>query len=274
VTDLPSEHCVPFSDRGLNYGDGLFETMRIWDRRIPLLARHLDRLVDGLRRLAFTGPDRDDLEACVARVVNGANAESGVVKVLVTRGDGGRGYAPPESASPRILATLHALPEQPAHAKTRGIRAGRCRTVLGRSPALAGLKHLGRLEQVLGAAEVRRAGWHEGVMCDEHGSVVEGTRSNLFLARDGVLITPELDASGVAGILRGRILERVSAAGEALEIRRVDYHELMTADEVFFANSVAGLWPVAALGPARWQDFPVCHRLAAALAAEGLAWLA
>jgi 4-amino-4-deoxychorismate lyase len=264
---------IPVSDRGLNYGDGLFETMRVCNAEIPLLARHLDRLEEGLRRLAFPGPDRDALTACVTRALESAGADHGVVKLLVTRGDGGRGYAPPEPASPRLLATVHALPAQPESVLSRGVRAGRCRTVLGRSPVLAGLKHLGRLEQVLAAAEVREAGWDEGVMCDEQGFVVEGTRSNLFLSRGDALITPDLGGCGVAGVLRGLILERATQAGEAVEVRQVAYDELMTADEAFFANSVFGLWPVAALGPARWQEFPVCRRLAAGLAAEDLAWL-
>ncbi len=264
---------VPASDRGLNYGDGLFETMRIWDGTVPLLGRHLDRMEDGLRRLAFPGPPRQALEGEVSRAVAAAGHDSGVVKLLVTRGDGGRGYAPPDPAEPRLLATVHTLPAPPDGAATRGIRAGRCRTLLGRNPRLAGLKHLSRLEQVLGAAEVAEAGWQEGVMCDEHGSAIEGTRSNLFLSVDGVLVTPELDAAGVAGVLRGRIVEWASRAGMALEIRRVAYDELMTADEVFFANSVIGLWPVAVLGPSRWQAFPACRRLAAGLAAEDLPWL-
>jgi 4-amino-4-deoxychorismate lyase len=274
MTRVAGEQRVAVSDRGLNYGDGLFETMRVWQGRIPLLSRHLDRMEHGLRCLAFPGPDREALERCVARALAEAPSGGGVLKLLVTRGDGGRGYAPPERAEPRLLATLHALPPQPDTVTVLGIQAGRCRTILGRNPMLAGLKHLCRLEQVLGAAEVSRAGWHEGVMCDEDGSVVEGTRTNVFMSRDGVLITPDLDAAGVAGVLRGRILERVSEAGDALEIRRVDYDELMSADEVFFANSVVGLWPVAALGAARWQNFPVCRRLAAGLAAEGLPWLA
>ena len=148
------------ADRGLAYGDGLFETMASVDGRIRWLDYHFERLERGCRRLAIEAPDR----ALVEGEIGAHCPRSGraIVKLIVTRGPGERGYRPPDAPkTTRILGFL-TWPEYPTANYTRGIRMQVCALRLGVSPALADLKHLCRLEQVLAHVELRGATWSKG----------------------------------------------------------------------------------------------------------------
>jgi 4-amino-4-deoxychorismate lyase len=166
-----------------------------------------------------------------------------VAKILVTRGAGGRGYAPSASRPTRIVAAFDA-PRHPPERTRDGVRVRRCALVLSEQPWLAGAKTLNRLENVLARAEWEDADIHEGLLCDAAGRLVEGTMSNVFLGRGGALVTPALTRCGVAGAQRERVLELLDAAGTRCEIRDIPYGELAQADEVFLTNSVIGVWPV------------------------------
>ena len=261
---------LPADDRGLAYGDGLFETMRLTDGVVPLLELHIERLTEGCRRLALTPPPADLLVAEIDRVRAGQC--DAVVKVMLTRGSGGRGYAPPAEASERRIVTCHSLPSWPAANYTHGVGVWLCATRLGRNPALAGLKHLNRLEQVLASLETVPPGCAEGLMCDVDGALVEGIRSNLFLVRDGVLTTPSLADCGVAGVMRRVVLEATATAGLPASEARVSLNDLEAADEVFLTSSVFGIWPVTRLVEPElaWLVGPETRQLMAALAARGL----
>jgi 4-amino-4-deoxychorismate lyase len=255
-------------DRGLNYGDGLFETMRLHQGKIPLLARHLARLQADCQRIALPYPG----EACITRDVEalaGGAAVDGIVRVVLTRGDGGRGYAPPPDARGRRIVALHPL----AAAGPPSLSVGICETRLGRSPALGGMKHLGRLEQVLAAGEVAAAGWDEGLMLDESGQVIEATRHNLFFVRDGQLLTPPLPGCGVAGVMRALVLEALPSAGLAGGEAQLRYHELHEIQEMLLCNAVAGVRPVNRIAGRRLGPASIIDSLRAPLAAAGVAWL-
>ena len=262
---------VAAGDRGLNYGDGLFETMRLHAGRICLLSRHLARLRAGCRRIALPYPGDTSIEADLAGLVAAAGPNGdGVVRLVVTRGDGGRGYAPPADATARRIVALYPLPAPGPDA----LEVGVCDIRLGHSPALGGLKHLGRLEQVLAAAETAAAGWDEGLMLDRHDRIVEGTRHNLFFVRDGRTWTPPLDGCGVAGVMRALVLEALDRLGLPGAEAPLRYDELHEVEEMFLCNAVAGVRPVSrlagrTLGPARMTT-----ALRLPLAAAGVAWLA
>lgn len=260
---------VAAADRGLNYGDGLFETMRLHEGRVPLLARHLARLQADCHRIGLPYPGDGSIRQDLA-LLAGSGLREGVLRLVLTRGDGGRGYAPPADAHGRRIMALHPLPP----AGPESLALGICGTRLGHSPALAGMKHLGRLEQVLAAGEVAAAGWDEGLMLDAHGCVVEATRHNLFFVRHGRVLTPPLQGCGVAGVMRALVLEALSALGLAGGKAPLRYHELDEVEEMFLCNAVAGVRPVSriaahALGPGR-----IVTRLRAPLAAAGVEWLA
>ncbi len=261
--------CIDPADRGLAYGDGLFETMAVRDGDILALEAHLARFTRDAARLALEPPSAATLERDFARLGIAAR-ESAVVKLMLTRGSGGRGYRPPSPARPRRITSVHPWP---ALADRHAPRlAWICRHPIGSNPATAGIKHLNRLDQVLASAEWPDADHVEGLMCDADGALVEATRSNVFLVRGGVLVTPALDRAGVAGVVRAAALEHAARLGIPTEIRRVDRAELATADELFVTSSVLGVCSIAALSGAAPRRFPretIGARLRTALAAAG-----
>lgn len=249
-------------DRGLAYGDGLFETISIKGGQPRLLQRHLARLAEGCRRLALPL----DLSTMQAELLafSGLLGE-GVAKLIVTRGEGPRGYAAPALTQPRRILQAAPAPAYPLQHATDGIRLYPCRTRLAEQPLLAGLKHLNRLEQVLARSEWQDAEHAEGLMRDVSGRVIEAVFSNLFLVVGGTLITPELSRCGVAGVMRAELLERAHLLGMSVEVRDVAFAELLAADEVFLCNSLYGIWPVRALEARDWSVGPATRKLQAIL---------
>lgn len=244
VDGRPAE-TVTAADRGLQYGDGLFETLAVRRGRPELWDRHLRRLAGGCARLGLPAPDPATLAGEAAGLCRGV--DRGVLKLLLTRGAGGRGYRPPPAPRPTRILSLHPWPDYPPAWWREGVVARVCRQPLSLNPALAGLKHLNRLDQVLARAEWDNPAVAEGLMLDPLGRVVEGTMSNLFLGRRGVLYTPRLDQAGVAGVMRALVLELAARQGLSCREVNVSLADLEAADEVFLCNSVVGLWPVRRL---------------------------
>ena len=245
---------VSIANRGLNYGDGAFETMRVHRGELPLWPRHLARLLEGAARLGIAMPDVDFVEARIADMVS--SVEAGVLKLLLTRGEGGRGYAPPVDAVPTWMLSLQPLP-----ALQDALRVHPCDTRLAAQPALAGIKHCNRLEQVLGRAEAVRAGCDEGLMQDMAGNPVCATSANLLVLHDGRWRTPPVEACGVAGVLRGWLF-----AQGLVEVADVTPGELADADAVALCNAVRGILPVRALGAREWSPHRATDELQARLA--------
>lgn len=246
-------------DRGLLYGDGLFETMAVRDGVPQHWSRHIARLEEGCARLGIGMPDTDMLRDEADRLCRGV--QRAVLKLIVTRGAGGRGYrAAPDVAPTRILQR-HPFPVWPADYTAAGVRVRLCDLRLGHNPRLAGIKHLNRLEQVLARAEWDDPDINEGLLLDTNGHLIEGTMSNVFLVRDGVLLTPDLACCGVAGVTRALILELAGAAGIVTEVRDITMDDLAGADEVLLCNSLIGIWPVCRLENRTWQTGTLTRRL-------------
>ena len=186
---------------------------------------------------------RDDIAQALA--LDGR--ERLVLKLILSRGTGGRGYAPPSPAQPRRLVQTFDWPVFPGAQAIEGASVILCSTRLGLNPLLAGVKHLNRLEQVLAAAEVQTAGADEGLMQDITGHLVEGTRTNLFLIRGRQLLTPSLEHAGIRGVTRDILLELAPSVGLEPREVAVTLEMLLSADEACLANSVIGLWPLKAL---------------------------
>ncbi|MCG5539814.1 MULTISPECIES: aminodeoxychorismate lyase [unclassified Halorhodospira] len=229
-------------DRGLAYGDGLFETIAVNRGRLCLWDYHMDRLLDGARQLGLPEPPLATLRE-EARFLT-EKVESGVLKVVYTRGSSeGRGYLPPSRPIPTRILTLHNPPAIPPE-RWQGVDVRLCRTRISAQPRLAGIKHLNRLEQVMARSEWRDAAIAEGLMLDADGLIVEGTATNVFAVRNWVLLTPPLTHSGVAGVMRRWIVEQAEAFGLRVEKRGFYPGEFAEMDEVFLTNSLIGLWPV------------------------------
>ena len=253
---------LPVNDRGLAYGDGVFETLRIVSGQ-PFLARlHWQRLQQSCERLAIPL----DIELVideVSRFLQQCQAPNAILKLIVTRGSGGRGYNPEDCQNPTRCLSLHPLPQRKTNPAICGARVTPCQLQLGRS-ALAGIKHLNRLEQVLARSEWQGANWDEGVVCDFDGYLIEGTMSNLFMVtRDGRLLTPDLSRCGVAGVCRAFILEQADSLGL---ITKTGFYPATLLDsaeitEVFLCNSVNAVWPVIEYAEQLWPIGPVTIRI-------------
>jgi len=237
---------IDYRDRGLQYGDGVFETMRVRRGQIRLMQYHVERLDMSCRQLDIAGPSLRALRRELARIA--ALRSEGVLKLIVTRGaSSSRGYRPTgRERCTRILA-LHALPKTVLTDGSTPARVRLCATPLGLNPRLAGIKTLNRLESVLARAEWNDARIWEGLMRDVDENIVCGTMSNLFLRRGSSLMTPVLDRCGVAGVMRRWILETAGGLRLSPVERRIRWQDLSEAEEVFMSNAVVGLRSVGSL---------------------------
>ena len=231
---------IAIMDRGFQYGDGLFETIEV-RQNIPIfLERHLQRLNTDSKRLYLPNLDLALLRSEIKQICQ--NVGDAVLKIIITRGSGGRGYRQPDEIQPTRILSLHPFPDYPQSYYSDGIVARICNTRLGLNPALAGIKHLNRLEQVLARAEWHESTIHEGVMLDFEGRVIEGTMTNLFYVKDGATFTASLKNCGISGILRRWILEQIPVCEHDFSIEN-----LFEADEIFVCNSVIGIWGIRQL---------------------------
>jgi len=238
---------ISILDRGFRYGDSLFETMRLRGGDYHLLSYHLQRLERGCRVLDIPWAEqlvreslaqgREDLQA--------SGVEEACARLTVSRGEGGPGYGGP-SGQPTIALSL----TTPALAWGEALppaRLIRCETVLAEQPCLAGIKHGNRLEQVLGAREVQRAGADEGLMLNQRGEIICAVSANVFALFGDTLMTPALDTCGVAGTVRRLIIEELAPAlGISVSQQAIGWADLQQADEVFLTNALIGIRGVAA----------------------------
>jgi 4-amino-4-deoxychorismate lyase len=251
---------VSTADRGLLYGDGVFETLAVRDGQPLLWSEHLQRLISSCERLAIQLHDTDTLLNEALLVCKG-NPRA-VLKIIITRGTGGRGYRFDISESrPTRIVALHPWPDYPVDAKTRGVRVRVCATRLIGNPLLAGMKHLNRLEQVLARNEWQDPLIAEGIMLDAAGHVVEGTASNVFWVRDGVLHTPDLSECGVAGVMRNEIIIQSKKWSIPCVLARINIENIMKVEEIFLCNSLIGIWPVRELDDAIFPIGPLTKQI-------------
>ncbi len=241
ISDLdPQLGAADLFDRGLHYGDGLFETMLLEGKSPRYWQQHYQRLQKSAERLDIACPSRQWLEDSLQPYVD-LNRRL-VIKLILTRGSGGRGLKWPETTTPHVYL-LH----YPAN-KTfeyQSIRAYFSEITLPQNPTLAGLKHLNRLDYVMATRALHaRPDCNEALLGDANDSIIEGIVHNLFWIRDGLIHTPELSRCGVAGICRALIIDRLRQQGQAVGIKSCSRTELLTADECFMCNSVRGVVPV------------------------------
>jgi len=261
-------HRIDVSDRGFTYGDGLFETIAVRDGTTRFFNHHLERLLDGARQLGIPAPERELLAKEAAQLA--AGCDYGTLKIILTRGSGRRGYAPPEPADPlRCLGLLPGI-QPPRDYYTRGIAVRHCSTPIGSSPATAGLKTLGRLEQVIARAEWHDEAISEGLMSTTDGFVVCGTMSNLFVVQEGMLVVPNLSTCGIKGVMRRVVLDRADQLGLKRRSGNVPRESLAAADELFVTNSLIGIWPICRIDSREVAIGPVTRALMAELGHAGV----
>ena len=253
---------LPADDRGLHYGDGLFETIGVRAGVARFLEAHLARLASGCARLGIRFSLMAELRAEIAAALALAPSRA-LLKIIVTRGSAvRRGYAPQGTESARRLLSLWpeaALPISVAE----GVALHRATFTLADNPALAGIKHLSRIENVMATAEATAAGAFDALLLDGLGHVISGAMSNVFLVRGGQVLTPRLDRCGVAGVMRGIVLRECAALGMASGDGRVTLDALLAADEAFITNARLGVVPVLRVGEHSFHMTAVARRLGA-----------
>ena len=250
---------IDVNDRGLHYGDGLFETMAVIHGAIRRLDLHLDRLAYGCARLGIPCPPRALLTNEFSSLAQ--SAERAILKLILTRGPGMRGYALRDVANPTRILTLHDWPDYPSVWSERGVAVHTCTTTLAQQPLLAGIKHLNRLEHILARREWTDDGIAEGLLYDTDGNLVGGTKTNVFLVTGTTLTTPLLTHCGVAGTTRATVLTLARGIGLRPTEAHLTQDDLTTADEIFLTNAVIGIWPVRELATRRMPAGPVTRRL-------------
>lgn len=238
-----ADHGIRFNDRALQYGDGVFETMRIVQGEIPMWEFHQQRLQWAQQALklpleSFLSQWQSFMQKHLHDVV------SGCAKLVISRGAGPRGYKiPNESRINWWLQVTDFTPRQnPQH-----FRLTLCQHTLSRQPALAGLKHLNRLDQVMARSEWDdRDNFDEGIMFNLDGDVVEGTMSNIFWLCGDQLYTPDLTQEGIDGCVRRWVIKDPCALLSTPVVikKAAKLDELLTSDAVFLTNSLLGIKPV------------------------------
>lgn len=255
---------VSVFDRGLAFGDGLFETLRMRRGVAPLLDFHLQRMLHGASRLGIS-ISRQQLQADIDIACQQSIAQPDTtwrLKYILTRGSSDSGYAPkPHSKPTRIMllmpydAGLARLHQQ------QGVKTLTCKWRLSAQPALAGIKHLNRLDQIKARQELLDSDCYEGLMKDQYNTYVEGTMSNFFaIAPEGELITPSLDNSGVAGVMRRLVVETLAPA-IGIECLEADISRMNEFKEVFITNALMGIVPVLAVDKHQFEIGPVTRQL-------------
>lgn len=252
-------------DRGFAYGDGVFRTLQVRDGHPLGWLRHYRKLSEDCERLGIACPASELLLADIRQLCGGASAG---IKLVITRGEGLRGYALPVPAKPTRVALRFELPEYPQQYGEQGVRLHLCTLRLAEQPLLAGIKHLNRLENVLARMEWNDADIAEGLLLDAHERVIECTASNLFLRNGNTLLTPALERCGVAGVTRQRILELAPRLGYAVEVADIHLPQLLQADEAVICNSLYGAWQVRELCDRSWPRGELAGRLRACLDEE------
>ncbi len=258
---------VSVTDRGLAYGDGVFETIRVDKGRVTLYSYHHQRLQKGLERLSIV-VSPEQLETHWQQTLSQCQQLSGICKLMVTRGSGGRGYMPSKGSVPTLISQFfpfddHLLDEYSQYEK-QGVRTHWCRERLPINPSLAGIKSLNQLSYVLAAAERQTLDCEEGLVLNMDGTVVEATARNLFVVKDATLYTPALDQCGVAGVMR-EVIIHIAKDLYPLEVKALSTQDVLAADEVFLCNSVTGIWPVICCETHRWPVGEVTKNLQAQL---------
>jgi len=253
-------------DRGFAYGDGLFETMAWREGALRLFDRHLQRLHLGCRRLGLPEPEITGLVDEITALANGQ--AQGTVRLTLSRGPGQRGYTAP--AVPVVTRVIGFFPDSPCPASA-ALAVGLCQVPASINPVLAGLKTLNRLDNVLARTEISRRRLDEGIMCTPAGQVIGATAANVFGIRGDVLLTPELSQGGVAGIMRGLVLDCAAALGITTRETRIDVDALLHMEEMFLTNALIGLRPVASFAGRPLGSGKLTHALAVALQAQGIA---
>jgi 4-amino-4-deoxychorismate lyase len=264
---------VDVSDRGFQYGDGLFETVAIRNREPRLWQYHMDRLSNGCKLLGIEKPADAELFEGVMHALSQSNVPAAycVAKIIVSAGAGLRGYGRSVAAAPTVLFGAFPASPPPVEYYTDGLDVALCQTRLASNSPTAGIKTLNRLEQVLARSEFVDTGEFEGLTMDADDNIICGTMSNVFFVTNNSISTPSLDRCGVAGVMRRHVIETLRVQGRDTHIQTVTLADLKNVDEVFVSNSQFGVMPVRSCADQQWPVGETTRNVMSILADNGVA---
>ncbi len=255
VNGLPQTH-ISLGDRSFQYGDGCFTTIKTKKGELEHWQAHVERMEACLKTLHIPSPDWSQVFDWVMKAV--LNDEFAGVKIHISRGTGGRGYSPSGIEGPVVTISNFAFPSHYSSWQENGVPLGVCETRLGIQPLLAGHKHNNRIEQVLAKAEIEGTEFTDAVTLNVQNHVIETTMANLFWVKDKKVYTPDLSLSGVAGVMRRKVLEFLQTNGYPVQVATFELSDLLNADEVLMCNSLLGVAPVSGIStPDNKIDFPI-----------------
>lgn len=232
---------LDISDRSFHYGDACFTTICVKQSRLQLWAKHLERLTNNCQRLGIQFADWSAVLQSAERLIEKSGAESAVVKVVITRGRGGRGYSPKEVRWPSYVVSIHSFPSLYTNWHQNGINVGLSSVKLGKQPLLAGIKHCNRLEQVLIKDALDKTEFDDVLVCDFDDNLVESSAGNLFWLTQGQWYTPSLEYSGVEGVMRNCVLDYFAEKNSPVVQVTQNIGANFAADEMFICNSLMGV---------------------------------
>ncbi|WP_034619404.1 aminodeoxychorismate lyase [Chitinibacter tainanensis] len=246
----PAEH-IHLADRGLQYGDGVFRTIKVVAGQPCWWAEQMAKLAADAACLGIACPPASLLRAELQQLL-AEGPQDATAKIILTRGESARGYAAPADLTPNRIVQLGPLPSYPAEYAQVGVAVRSCTTRASWQPALAGIKHLNRLESVLARREWQDPAIYEGLLFDREDLLIEGVMSNVWVLLDGVLCTPRLDSAGVAGVARAQSWRAATELGWPVSERPISRAELAGLQGLWLCNSLSGLLPVAS-----WDGQPL-----------------
>ncbi len=260
------QQSVSIEDRGLHYGDGLFETLRVNNQVAINRAQHMRRLQSGLKTLQIPA-SIELIDRHLSKYLREIDLPPlARLKIIVTRGAPASGYARSASMQATIVIGCSPYADVEESKRQAGVTLRFCSMRLSSNTRLAGVKHLNRLEQILARAEWQDEHVFEGLMFDSEECIVEGTMSNVFLVNDSVLTTPRLDSSGVSGVMRGVIIDQIAPElGLLVKQQPVLRDDLHSADEMFISNCLIGVLAVKQCEEFSWVPGPVTRDILAAI---------
>lgn len=257
ITDLYNNSQADLMDRGLHYGDGLFETMLLEAGHINYWSEHYQRLLTSATRLEIPCPGRSWFEQQLQPFID--FEQTLVLKIILTRGPGGRGLQLPDDLVPNVYILHYPYSKDN---NNQYVTATVSEITLPINKNLAGLKHLNRLDYVLATQQLKkRAGFNEALLVDTQGYVIESIINNLFFVVGNELNTPDLSESGVDGIFRNLIINSLKQTGKKVKIGHYTIQNIISADECFVCNSVQGIRPVIRIEETEFSIGPLTQQL-------------
>jgi 4-amino-4-deoxychorismate lyase len=263
------DQAISVFDRGFSYGDGVFRTMKIRNGLPVSWPFHYQKLVADCAAIGIVCPSAEllmgDLQKLFEKELFSEDLTQ-VAKIIITRGEGERGYAPPVITVPTRVVIKSSLPQYAESNYDKGVQLHVCDIKLAAQPKLAGIKHLNRLENVLARMEWREEFIFDGLLLDQAGNVIECTMSNVFARFGSELLTPDLSLCGVSGITRQRILGLGGVLGLNVGVKSLTLAQILQADEIIICNSLFGAFQVIQINNKTWPQQDLAVKIRAVVA--------